>query len=122
MEIIDRWMFGDQPDKLAEKVLKGTKTATCGLYDGWVPPEAEKNIIMNSKGEDVCMIETYAYRIMKYCEMTDKLARAEGEKNLKEWQDIHKRFFSSELGISEEDFDENTLILYYEFRLIEKYI
>ncbi len=118
---MDRWMFGDKPDELLEKVLLGIKTATCALYDNEIPEPNEKNIIMNSKGKDACMIEIYDYRILKYKEMTEEMAVAEGEGDLKEWQEIHKRFFSNELGIEEKEFDENTLIIYYLFRLIERY-
>jgi Uncharacterized protein conserved in bacteria len=116
---IERWMFGDQADLLADRVLKGTKTATCALYNGEVSQPL--NIIVNSQEEDICMIEIYEYKILKYSEMTNQMAVAEGERNLYEWREIHKRYFSSKLGISERDFDESTKIIYYLFRVIEKY-
>ena len=119
---IDKWMFGDQPDELANKVLKNMKTATCALYKGEIPELNEKNIIMNSKEQDVCMIEIYDYKIIKFSEMTDEMAKSEGENDLQEWIKIHRKFFSSELKISEKSFDEETLVIYYSFRVIEKYV
>jgi len=119
---MDRWIFGDKPDELLNNVLEGKKTATCALYNNEVPEIGEKNIIMNSKEKDVCMIEIVNYKILKYREMTNEMAMAEGEGNLEEWREIHKRFFSSELGMNENAFDENIFIIYYLFRVIEKYI
>lgn len=116
---IDKWMFADQPDELLQKVLNKTKTATCSLYDYKVPTIGEKNIILDSKNQDRCMIQIIDYKIMEYNEMTEKLAKAEGEKDLEEWQSIHQKFFAGELGINENDFNKETLILYEVFKVTQ---
>ena len=58
------WAYGDQPDLLAELTRTGVKTATSSAAVwyavGYEPmPEAgEYSVILNSRGEAVCVIRT----------------------------------------------------------------
>ena len=60
----EAWPFGEAPDKLAELVVQGVKTATCSAYDLYqtnnepLPKAGDYSIILNSNNEAVCIIKT----------------------------------------------------------------
>ena len=59
----EAWAFGGDPDGLAGLVLAGIKTATASAYplyglEGEPLPEAgEYSVILDSRGEAVCVIQ-----------------------------------------------------------------
>ena len=60
----DSWSFGGDADLLANLVINGKKTATSSLYllyeleNEPLPKKDSYNIILNSKNEAVCIIQT----------------------------------------------------------------
>ena len=60
----EAWAFGEAPDKLAELVVQGIKTATCSAYDLYqmnnepLPKAGDYSIILDSREEAVCIIKT----------------------------------------------------------------
>lgn len=116
---MERWMFGENADELLNKVIERTKTATSSLYSGEKPEIGEKSIIINSSNQNKCIIEIVDYKILNYAYMTEEFAILEGEGNLEDWKSIHKRFFSKELDIMEENFDEETKILFEIFKVVK---
>ena len=62
----EAWRFGDAPDKLADLVLKGIKTATASGYDLYfmegeeaqLPQPGDYSVILHAKDEAVCDIQT----------------------------------------------------------------
>lgn len=50
---IEAWQFGEEPDKLAQLVLKGIKTATSSAYDLYegepLPQVGSYDILMDSQ-------------------------------------------------------------------------
>ncbi|MBR3241422.1 MAG: ASCH domain-containing protein, partial [Parasporobacterium sp.] len=60
----EAWPFGEAPDKLADLVLQGIKTATCSAYDLYqinnepLPQAGDYSVILNSSEEAVCIIKT----------------------------------------------------------------
>ena len=61
---IDAWAFGVEADYLAELVLMGQKTATSSAFDLYavgnepLPKENELSVILDSKENAICIIET----------------------------------------------------------------
>lgn len=100
------WAFGnscEMADELAALVVQGVKTASCGSLSSFIneddaPTIGGYNIILNGKGEPVCVIRTVAMRILRFCDVTEEFARKEGEGDLslKYWQEVHKAFFEHE--------------------------
>jgi len=100
------WAFGnscEMADELAALVVQGVKTASCGSLSSFIneddaPTIGGYNIILNGKGEPVCVIRTVAMRILRFCDVTEEFARKEGEGDLslKYWQEVHKAFFENE--------------------------
>lgn len=100
------WSFGNSPamaDELAELVVRGIKTASCGSLASFIsedesPTIGGYSIILDGKGDPACVIRTIAMRIIRFCDMTEDIARKEGEgdRSLSYWQQGHKDFFQKE--------------------------
>ncbi|WP_314388499.1 MULTISPECIES: ASCH domain-containing protein [Pseudomonas] len=118
------WQFGDTPemaDELAELVVNGIKTAGCSSLSSFKHEEESPtiggySIILNSKGEPVCVIRVILMRIIRYCDVDQDLARKEGEGDLslRYWMQGHKDFFQREGS-----FDESMELVAEEFELME---
>lgn len=118
------WSFGDSPelaDELANLVIKGLKTASCGSLFSFEneeepPTVGSYSIILDGTGVPVCVIRTIAMFLMRFSDVTEELARKEGEGDLSlnYWRKGHQSFFEREGTYS-----ENMEIVFEEFQLIE---
>lgn len=98
------WSFGNSPamaDELAELVVRGIKTASCGSLSSFISEDESPiiggySIILDGKGDPACVIRTIAMRIIRFCDMTEDIARKEGDRSLSYWQQGHKDFFQKE--------------------------
>ena len=94
------WAFGGKPDKLAELVIAGIKTATASAYPLYkfenepLPKEGGYSVILNSNAEAVCVIKTTKVYVVPFSQVTQEHARKEGEgnKSLEYWQKVHRIF------------------------------
>lgn len=117
--------FGDSPelaDELAELIASGVKTASCGSLAGCLAENAfpvigAYTVVENGSGEPVCVIRTTRLHLLRYNEMTEELAKKEGEGDLSlhYWQQEHQRFFARE-GTFSDDME----LIFEEFTLIER--
>ncbi|MEM6052079.1 ASCH domain-containing protein [Erwinia sp. P7711] len=106
------WSIGDSPEmanELAELVIKGIKTASCGslaalLAEESAPRIGSHNIILNGQGVPVCVIRMVSMRLVRFCDVTEEFARKEGEGDLslEYWRKEHKAFFTRAGFYSEE--------------------
>lgn len=98
------WSIGDSPEmanELAGLVIKGIKTASCGSLASFLAEESSPkigshNIILNGQGVPVCVIRMISMRLVRVSEVTEELARKEGEGDLslEYWREEHKAFFT----------------------------
>ena len=124
----EAWAFGDDADLLADLVLKGIKTATSSNYIFYeleneeLPKVNEYSIILNSKDEAVCIIQTTKVYVTPFNEVDENHAYKEGERNrtLEDWRDIHQRFFGNELESIGKKFNEDMLVVCEEFKVVYK--
>ena len=124
----EAWAFGDDADLLADLVLKGIKTATSSNYIFYeleneeLPKVNEYSIILNSKDEAVCIIQTTKVYVTPFKEVDENHAYKEGERNrtLEDWRDIHQRFFGNELESIGKKFNEDMLVVCEEFKVVYK--
>ena len=59
------------------------KTATTSNYDkSDLPVIGEETIIQFNNENEACIVKTVSYKVMKFNEMTEELARLEGEGDL----------------------------------------
>lgn len=130
-ELIPMYSFGDtdeMSDNLSKLVLEGKKTATTSCYKFYEPDEIPQindiNIILDSKYTPVCTIKLTGVRVMKFKDIGQEEVNKEGEGDLTIdwWKKAHADFFrpyyEKTLG---EDFDEDELIVFEEFKVIDVY-
>jgi uncharacterized protein YhfF len=122
---VSAWMFGDTPEKLAELVIAGVKTATCSghvfyeLENEPLPSIDEYSIILNSKEQPVAIIKTVEVSLIPMNEVTEEFAIAEGDGTYEKWKSIHVNYFSSELQKYGLEFSEDMLLVCEQFELID---
>ena len=122
----EAWAFGGAPDKLAKLVLEGTKTATCSAYELYqiedepIPQVGDYSVILDSKDNAVCIIQTTKIYIAPYssCSKEHAYKEGEGDRSLKYWKDVHEEFFTDEMKSIDKSFDENMLLIYEEFVVV----
>jgi uncharacterized protein YhfF len=128
-ELIGAFAFGDSPamaDELADLVLHGPKRATAGLlleheHDGEpVPRPADCWVVLNGRGEPVCVIQTTEVQVKPLHEVDAAFAWAEGEgdRSLAWWRQAHDRYFSrrcGELGVA---FSAEVIVVFERFDLV----
>lgn len=124
-DIYNVWSFGFDADLLASLVLSGQKTATASahlLYEienAPLPKSGEYNIVLNSRDEPVCIIQTTRVYVTPFNEVTEVHAYKEGEgdKSLSFWRDGHRAFFTKCLSEVNRQFEEQMDVVCEEFVL-----
>ena len=123
----EAWAFGEAADELADLVLRGIKTATCSAYDLYeaegepLPKPGEYSVILDSKDDAVCIIETTRVYIASFSEVTEEHAfkEGEGDRSLEHWRMVHKDFFTKELASIGQPFNESMKLVLEEFQLVK---
>ena len=124
----EAWAFGETPNKLAELVVQGVKTATCSAYDLYreksepIPKVGDYSIILNSDGEAVCIIKTTTVYVTEFNKVSPNHAYKEGEgdRSLDHWREVHIDFLTDELASVNRSFNENTKVVCEEFEVVYK--
>lgn len=124
---------GPLRDRLVEAVLRGEKTATCGLLEEYrregTPLEevGARELVIDSTGRGVAVIETTESRVRRMGDVDLAFAIDEGEgfTTVQEWYDAHVRFFTSleltaALGDPPVAIDDDTLLVCTRFRVVER--
>lgn len=125
--VYEAWCYGsDIPDVLAELTLSGVKTATASAYILYeyenceLPKAGEYSIIVDTKGNAVCVIVTTRVTVVPFLEVTEEQAfrEGEGDRTLEYWREVHKKFFTDELAEIDETFSESMLVVCEEFEMV----
>lgn len=124
----EAWPFGEAPDKLAELVVQGIKTATCSAYDLYkinnepLPQAGDYSIILNSNEEAVCIIKTVKVYVTEFNKVSKEHAfkEGEGDRSLEYWRIVHENFLTNELASVNKVFDGNTKVVCEEFEVVFK--
>ena len=124
------WSYGNDADVLAELTCKRIKTATASGYDLYfilgeeeaLPKEGEYSVILNAKGEAVCVIQTRKITILPYNQVGEEQAYKEGEgdRSLDYWRKVHWDFFRKEYADAGLEFTEKSLVVCEEFECLYK--
>lgn len=110
-EKCEAWAFGGNPDKLAELVLRGVKTATSSLRVLYelehepLPKQGDYSVILDSRGDARCVIKTTRVCVVPFDKVSEAHAYKEGEgdRTLAFWRETHRDFFAGclrEAGLS----------------------
>ena len=124
----EAWSFGEAPDKLADLVLQGIKTATCSAYDLYqinnepLPQAGDYSVILNSSEEAVCIIKTIKVYVTEFKNVSEEQAfkEGEGDRSLEYWRKVHESFLTNELATVHKAFDEGTKVVCEEFEVVYK--
>ena len=122
----EAWAFGEAPDKLAELVVQGIKTATCSAYDLYqldnepIPQAGDLSVILDSRGEAVCIIRTLKVYVTEFRNVSPEHAfkEGEGDRSLAYWRTVHVSFLTKELAAVHKTFDEKTKVVCEEFEVV----
>ena len=122
----EAWSFGEAPDKLAELVVRGVKTATCSAYDLYqingepIPKAGDYSIILYSNGEAACIVRTLKAYVTEFNSVSEAHAfkEGEGDRSLEYWRTVHESFLTRELAPAHMAFDAHTRVLCEEFELV----
>lgn len=122
------WAFGDDADLLAGLVINGDKTATASAYPLYelenepLPKVGEYSVILNSKEEAVCVIQTTKVYVVPFYEVSEDHAfkEGEGDKSLSFWRNGHEKFFIKCLSEVGKEFDEYMKVVCEEFKVVYK--
>lgn len=123
---------GPLRDQLVAAILAGEKTTTTGLVAEYerenepLPVPGLREVVVDSAGGPVAVIETTAVRVMRLADvdLDHALAEGEGFTSVAEWRAAHEQFWHSAemrqaLGDTAFTVDDDTLIVGCEFRLIQ---
>jgi uncharacterized protein YhfF len=122
---------GPLRDQLVAAIVAGDKTTTSGLvadyeHEGELLPQAGlRQMVVDSAGKPVAVIETTAVRVIRLADVdvAHALGEGEGYGSVAEWRAGHERFWHSAemrgaLGDPEITVDDDTLVVAQTFRLI----
>ena len=120
----EAFQFGEKADWLAGLVVDGVKGATCSsfplyeLEEESLPEIGDYQIVLNSQGVPVAIIQSYSIEIYPFNEVPVDFALAGGEGTYEEWKEAHVAFFSRELSGKGLEFTEDMLTVCDRFKKV----
>jgi uncharacterized protein YhfF len=115
--------FGDSEElckELLELVRVGKKTATCGALRDFgpdgdaLPVVGRQDIALNWDGTPALVLETLEVTQLRFCDVDESFALAEGENDdLEGWQQDHRTYFERNGG-----FDSKMILVCERFKLV----
>src|SRR6516162_9878551 len=122
---------GPVRDQLVAAILAGQKTTTSGLVADYekegepLPHPGLRQVVVDSAGHQVAVIETTAVRVIRLgdVDLPHALGEGEGYTSVAEWRAGHERFWHSaemreSLGDPGFTVDDDTLVVAQTFRLL----
>jgi uncharacterized protein YhfF len=123
---------GPLRDQLVAAILAGTKTTTSGLVAGYerdqepLPHPGLRQVVVDSAGKPVAVIETTAVRVVRLADvdLAHALGEGEGYTSVAEWRAGHEEFWhSAEIRREMDDpgftVGDDTPVMAQAFRLVE---
>lgn len=125
-EDYEPWAYGADPDALAELTRTGVKTATAsaGVWyedgDEPMPKAGEYSVILDSRGEAVCVIRTTRVYTAPFDQVSAGQAwrEGEGDRSLAYWRKVHEDFFHAELKEAGLEFSPSMPVVCEEFEMV----
>jgi len=124
---------GPLRDKLVAAILRGEKTSTTGLvaeyekYGEELPVVGERELMIDSAGNGVAVLETTEVRVLPLSEvdLQHALDEGEGDTSVAEWRAGHTEYWqSAEMRAAMEDpeftVDDTTMVVATRFVIVER--
>jgi adenosylmethionine-8-amino-7-oxononanoate aminotransferase/uncharacterized protein YhfF len=122
---------GPLRDQLVAAILDGTKTTTTGLVDDYerdgepLPRPGDREVVIDSAGEPVTVIETVAVRLLRLADVNLEHALGEGEgyASVADWRAGHEAYWHSDemreyVGDPAFTVGDDTEVVALEFRVV----
>jgi uncharacterized protein YhfF len=122
---------GPLRDQLVDAIVTGAKTTTTGLIADYqqagdpLPIPGQREIVVDSAGQPVTVIETVAVRVMRLgdVDLAHALSEGEGYTSVAQWRAGHEQFWHSEQmreSLADPDFtvNDDTQAVVVEFRVV----
>jgi len=119
-----KFILGDyeaQCNRLLDLVRQGRKTATCAPLDEFesgsvdLPIVGLHEVLLNWDGTPALVIETTSVEIVRFCDVDESFARAEGEnEKLPVWQFNHQEYLKRNGG-----FNPEMMLVCQRFKLVK---
>jgi uncharacterized protein YhfF len=119
-------------DQLVAAIVAGRKTTTTGLVADYeheqepLPQPGLRQVVVDSPGNPVAVIETTAVRVIRVgdVDLAHALGEGEGYTSVPEWRAGHERFWHSSemrnaMGDPQFTVGDDTLMVAQTFRLVE---
>jgi len=120
--------WGNTPvmaDELGHLIASGVKTATCSALWSWEAGESppvggELTVVLDGRGEPLCIVETCEVTARRYCDVDAAFARQEGEGDLslEYWRRVHREFFTETLAEVGREFTETIPLVCERFQKV----
>jgi uncharacterized protein YhfF len=135
---LNMWGFADPGplrDELTAAALAGAKTTTASLLaefemdDAELPKEGQRDVLVDSAGRPVAVVETISCRISRLADVDDQHAIDEGEgyADAAEFRVAHEGYWNSyidqvrsKLGDPTFALDDDTPVVLERFRIVER--
>lgn len=122
----EAWAFGMEAGLLAHLVEIGEKTATASAYPLYelenepLPVVGAYSVILDSKDNAVCIIQTKTVTVVAFNEVTAEHAYKEGDgdKSLAFWREVHEAFFTECLNEAGLKFTHDMKVVCEEFEVV----
>lgn len=122
----EAWAFGDDANALADRTLRGQKTATSSAFplyaleDEPLPRAGEYSVVLDAHENAVCIIKTTRVYVVPFDQVSAEHARREGEGDLSlaHWRRVHRAFFAAEMAAAGQEFDERMPVVCEEFERV----
>jgi uncharacterized protein YhfF len=122
---------GPLRDQLVAAILDGSKTTTSGLVADYehegesLPQPGERQVVVDSAGQPVTVIEIVAVRVLrlKDVDLAHAIGEGEGYTSVAQWRAGHEIFWHSQEmrdALDDPDFtvNDDTLVVAEEFRVV----
>lgn len=124
----EAWSFGEQADRLAQRVAAGQKTATASAYPLYrqagerLPAAGDYSVILDASDNAVCVIQTQKVTVVPFYAVSAEHAYKEGEgdRSLAFWRETHEKFFAEGMREAGLEFTPDTNVVCEEFAVVYK--
>jgi uncharacterized protein YhfF len=126
--IAEAWGEGAMADELGNLIASGKKTASCTTWweyvaEGCQVPALDLlTVVLDARGESLCVIETYRIEVKPFNEVEAEFAAAEGEGDLsyEYWRDAHWHYFTHSLKAIGKEPAEDMRLVCERYRVLYK--
>ena len=122
----ETFKFGDTEELcnwLLSLVRSGKKTATCEAMRAFesgqevMPVVGRQDVALNWDGSPALLLETLEIKQMRFCDVGEEFALAEGEnEDLEGWRRDHRAYFERTCG-----FEDEMILVCERFRLVRDF-